>query len=113
MGAQETEAATKEQKTEEEQVSWLSQGFVMADMQIIMPDMLDSPHYLPEKSLWGMQQRPQLDSNAIPSCGVPNLEQHSSFARTTLQEKDSKAKEPKKDPLEEYCEDNPETDECR
>ena len=31
----------------------------------------------------------------------------------TLQEEEAKAKEPKKDPLEEYCEDNPETDECR
>ncbi len=31
----------------------------------------------------------------------------------TLQEEETKAKEPKKDPLEEYCEDNPETDECR
>ena len=34
-------------------------------------------------------------------------------ARMTLQEEEAKAKEPKKDPLEEYCEDNPETDECR
>ena len=31
----------------------------------------------------------------------------------TLQEEEAKAKEQKKDPLEEYCEDNPETDECR
>ena len=30
-----------------------------------------------------------------------------------FQEEESKQKEPKKDPLEEYCEDNPETDECR
>ncbi|CAK0779751.1 hypothetical protein CVIRNUC_004842 [Coccomyxa viridis] len=29
------------------------------------------------------------------------------------QEEEAKKQEPKKDPLEEYCEDNPETDECR
>ena len=30
-----------------------------------------------------------------------------------MQEEEAKKQEPKKDPLEEYCEDNPETDECR
>ena len=29
------------------------------------------------------------------------------------QEEEANKREPKKDPLEEYCEDNPETDECR
>lgn len=30
-----------------------------------------------------------------------------------FQEEEARQKEQKKDPLEEYCEDNPETDECR
>lgn len=44
-------------------------------------------------------------------CGTPKL--IASERKLTIQEDEAKAKEPKKDPLEEYCEDNPETDECR
>ena len=49
----------------------------------------------------------------LGACRSLNMGRCLSGPCMAMQEEEAKKQEPKKDPLEEYCEDNPETDECR
>lgn len=49
----------------------------------------------------------------LACCSMDMGGQLSGPCMATQEEEEAKKREPKKDPLDEYCEDNPETDECR